>query len=282
VTMLDPTGRPAGRRALPVRWIACIAVLLLVAAMVGINAASAQQQPSGDNTATSVDDGQASDTSEDPAATDTTEDPAATDTSEDPAATDTSEDPAATDTTEAADDAQDPNGNINDLPVHDGVQRGAVFNPTPYGEIPGNTPQVLIQRPGSGRILPLNTEIRVRARFANFEPGFFADPATRYGLDSQRLNGEGNLQGHNHACIQRVNRRGEVPGERCDSFVVLEREGDSDIVAGIAPPLTAAGRYRICVDASGENHYEAARAFAQRGLPVDCVRVLVMNFGRRR
>jgi hypothetical protein len=165
--------------------------------------------------------------------------------------------------------------------LHDGVQRGAVFNPTPYGEIPGNTPQVLIQRPGSGRILPLNTEIRVRARFANFEPGLFADPATAYGVDPQRLNAQGNLRGHNHACIQRVLRSGAVPGERCDSFVVLAQEGTSDIVSGIAPPLTVAGRYRICVDASGGNHYEAARAFAQRGLPVDCVRVLVMNLGRR-
>jgi len=47
------------------------------------------------------------------------------------------------------------------------------------------------------------------------------------------------------------------------------------------PPLTRTGRYRLCVDAAAENHYPAARAFAQRGGPVDCVRVLAMNLGNR-
>ncbi|HSO52155.1 MAG TPA: hypothetical protein VL330_05280, partial [Actinomycetes bacterium] len=172
----------------------------------------------------------------------------------------------------------DPNGNINNLPLNSGVQTGTVFNPTPYGEVPGNTPQVLIQRPGSGRIVPLNREITVRVRFANFQPGFFSDPKAEYGVGTQRLNGDGNLQGHNHGCFQRVARNGSVPAETCDSFVVLSQEGTSDILTGIMPPLTQPGRYRFCADAAAENHYPAARAFAQRGGPVDCVRVLAMDF----
>jgi hypothetical protein len=202
--------------------------------------------------------------------------------------TDTTEVPDSTDTTDttgvdAGDDpAADPNGNINNLPLNSGVQTGTVFNPTPYGEVPGNTPQVLIQRPGSGRIVPLNREITVRVRFANFEPGFFSDPKAEYGVGTQRLNGDGNLQGHNHGCFQRVARNGSVPAETCNSFVVLQREGDSDILTGIMPPLTEPGRYRFCADAAAENHYPAARAFAQRGGPVDCVRVLAMDFRQLR
>jgi hypothetical protein len=157
-----------------------------------------------------------------------------------------------------------------------------VFNPTPYGEVPGNTPQVLIQRPGSGRIVPLNRELTVRVRFANFEPGFFSDPKAEYGVGTQRLNGQGNLQGHNHGCFQRIARDGSVPAETCDSFVVLSQEGTSDILTGIMPPLTQAGRYRFCADAAAENHYPAARAFAQRGGPMDCVRVLAMDFRQLR
>jgi hypothetical protein len=182
----------------------------------------------------------------------------------------------------AEEPAADPNGNINDLPLNSGIQTGTVFNPTPYGEVPGNTPQVLIQRPGSGRIVPLNREITVRVRFANFEPGFFSDPKAEYGVGTQRLNGDGNLQGHNHGCFQRVARNGSVPAETCNSFVVLQREGDSDILTGIMPPLTEPGRYRFCADAAAENHYPAARAFAQRGGPVDCVRVLAMDFRQLR
>ena len=157
-----------------------------------------------------------------------------------------------------------------------------MFNPTPYGEVPGSTPQVLIQRPGSGRIVPLNRELTVRVRFANFQPGFFSDPKAEYGVGTQRLNAQGVLQGHNHGCFQLVARDGSVPAETCDSFVVLSQEGTSDILTGIMPPLTKAGRYRFCADAAAENHYPAARAFAQRGGPMDCVRVLAMDFRQLR
>jgi hypothetical protein len=157
-----------------------------------------------------------------------------------------------------------------------------VFNPTPYGEVPGNTPQVLIQRPGSGRIVPLNRELTVRVRFKNFLPGFFSDPKAEYGVGTQRLDANGNLQGHNHGCFQRIARDGSVPAETCDSFVVLSQEGTSDILTGIMPPLTKPGRYRFCADAAAENHYPAARAFAQRGGPMDCVRVLAMDFSQLR
>ena len=176
----------------------------------------------------------------------------------------------------------DPNGNINNLPLNSGIQTGTVFNETPYGEVPGNTPQVLIQRPGSGRIIPLNREITVRVRFSNFEPGHFSDPKAEYGVGTQRLNAQGSLEGHNHGCFQRVARDGSVPAETCDSFVVLSQDGTSDILTGIMPPLTRAGRYRFCADAAAENHYPAARAFAQRGGPMDCVRVLAMDFSQLR
>jgi hypothetical protein len=181
-----------------------------------------------------------------------------------------------------ADPAADPNGNINNLPLNSGIQTGTVFNPVPYGEVPGATPQVLILRPGSGRIIPLNREIDIQARFSNFTPGFFSDPKSQYGQGTQRLDANGHLQGHNHACFQRVARDGSVPAETCDSFVVMSQEGTSDILTGIGPPLTQAGRYRLCVDAAAENHYPAARAFAQRGGPVDCVRVLAMDFRQLR
>jgi hypothetical protein len=141
---------------------------------------------------------------------------------------------------------------------------------------------VLILRPGSGRIIPINREINVRVRFSNFEPGFFSDPKAEYGVGTQRLNGQGNLQGHNHGCFQRVARNGSVPAETCDSFLVLSQEGTSDILTGVMPPLTQPGRYRFCADAAAENHYPAARAFAQRGGPVDCVRVLAMDFSQLR
>jgi hypothetical protein len=62
--------------------------------------------------------------------------------------------------------------------------------------------------------------------------------------------------------------------------VVMQQEGTSDILTGIGPPLTQPGRYRVCVDAAAGNHYPAARAFAQRGGPVDCVRVLAMDLNQ--
>jgi hypothetical protein len=258
-----------------------VLAVLIAAALAGAGAAAGAQEAAtngGGGTATTVADPSSDSTAPDDTTTDTT----GADSSD---TTDTTGDGSAdtTDTTGAAVDdgaeepAADANGNINNLPLNSGVQTGTVFNTTPYGEIPGNTPQVLVLRPGSGRIIPLNREIQFRARFSNFQPGFFSDPASEYGVGTQRLNEAGNLQGHNHACVQRVARDGSVPGERCDSFVVMQQEGTTDILTGIGPPLTQAGRYRVCIDAAAGNHYPAARAFAQRGGPVDCVRVLAMS-----
>jgi hypothetical protein len=276
--------RPPRRSGLRAPWVSGVLAVLVAAALAGAGAAAGAQESPDSATATTVadqpTDSGAADTTAPGDSTDTT---AAGDTTDTSAAdsTDTTAAGDSTDTTAADDQNADPNGNINNLPLNSGIQTGTVFNDTPYGEVPGNTPQVLVLRPGSGRIIPINREIQIRARFKNFEPGHFSDPKSQYGQGTQRLNGDGNLEGHNHACIQRIARDGSVPAETCDSFVVLSQDGTSDILTGIGPPLTKAGRYRVCVDAAAENHYPAARAFAQRGGPVDCVRVLAMNLGRR-
>jgi hypothetical protein len=282
--------RPPRRSGWRAPWVSGVLAVLIAAALAGAGAAAGAQEapPDAAGTETTVAGDQPADSGaaapDDPTTTTAADDGQGDDTD----TTDTTvvDDTATTDTTVAddggEDPAADPNGNINNLPLNSGIQTGTVFNPTPYGEVPGNTPQVLIQRPGSGRIVPLNREITVRVRFANFQPGFFSDPKAEYGVGTQRLNGEGKLQGHNHGCFQRVARNGSVPAETCDSFVVLSQEGTSDILTGIMPPLTQPGRYRFCADAAAENHYPAARAFAQRGGPVDCVRVLAMDFNQLR
>jgi hypothetical protein len=275
--------RPPRRSGWRAPWVSGVLAVLIAAALAGAGAAAgAQEAPNAADTATTVAGDQSSDTSTGDTTADTTTDTTTGDTTDTTAADDT----ATTDTTageDAGEDpAADPNGNINNLPLNSGIQTGTVFNETPYGEVPGDTPQVLIQRPGSGRIIPLNREITVRVRFSNFEPGHFSDPKAEYGVGTQRLNGQGHLEGHNHGCFQRVARDGSVPAETCDSFVVLSQEGTSDILTGIMPPLTRAGRYRFCADAAAENHYPAARAFAQRGGPMDCVRVLAMDLSQLR
>jgi hypothetical protein len=251
-----------------------LSVALFAATLIAFDASSSSAQQATETTVASTDTTGAPDTTG-PAATDTT---AAPDTTG-PAATDTSG-VDVTATTAPAGNGDD--GNINNLPLHDGSQKGGVFNPVPYGEIPANTPQVAIQRPGSGRILPLNQEIQIRALVQNFQPGFFNDPNTQYGVDPQRLNADGNLQGHNHACIQRLLRNGLPASTKCDSFVVLQQEGTGNVISGVGPPITTAGRYRVCVDDASGAHYVAARAFAQQGGPVDCVRVLFMRLRGRR
>lgn len=275
--------RPPRRSGWRAPWVAGVLAVLVAAALAGAGAAAGAQEaaPNGD-TATTVADGSSDSTA--PATDDTTTDSTATDdtTTDTTATEDTTTDTTGADDGAAEEPAADPNGNINNLPLNSGIQTGTVFNPVPYGEVPANTPQVLILRPGSGRIVPLNRELTVRVRFSHFQPGFFSDPKAEYGVGTQRLNQSGDVQGHNHGCFQRVARDGSVPGEACDSFLVLAQEGTSDILTGIMPPLTKAGRYRLCVDAAAGNHYPATRAFAQRGGPVDCVRVLAMSFRQLR
>jgi hypothetical protein len=261
-----------------------LAVALFSATFIAFDRSTSSAQQAPETTVAASDTSTPSDVTDTTGGADTTGTtaPAATDTTE-PAASDTTDTTGAdVTTTTAPAEGDGPDGNINNLPLHDGSQKGGVFNPVPYGEIPANTPQVAIQRPGSGRILPLNQELQVRALVQNFQPGFFNDPKTQYGVDPQRLNGDGNLQGHNHACFQRLGRDTLPVSTKCDSFVVLEQQGTSNVITGVAPPITTAGRYRLCVDDASGAHYVAVRAFAQQGGPVDCVRVLVMaQRGRR-
>jgi hypothetical protein len=276
--------RPPRRSGWRAPWVSGVLAVLIAAALAGAGAAAGAQEAPDSATESSVADQPTDSTATGDTTTDTTagDSGATDDTSTDTTATDdTSTDTTGADNA-AQDPAADPNGNLNNLPLNNGEQPDQiVFNDVPYGEIPTATPQVLVLRPGSGRIIPLNREINLRARFSNFRPGTFSDPKTEYGEGTQRLDENGFLNGHNHACIQRVARNGSVPGERCDSFVVMSQEGTSDILTGIGPPLTRPGRYRVCIDAAAGNHYPAARAFAQRGGPVDCVRVLALNLGRR-
>jgi hypothetical protein len=260
--------KPPGRSRLLLALGLSVALLSATLLAFDRSASSAQQAP--ETTVAASDAGAATDTTGASGATDTTS-----------PASDTTDTTGADVTTTTAPAGNGDDGNINNLPLHDGTQKGGVFNPVPYGEIPANTPLVVIQRPGSGRILPLNQEIKIRATVENFQPGFFNDPKTQYGVDPQRLNAQGNLQGHNHACIQRIPADGQV-ASKCDSFVVLEQEGTTNVISGIGPPITVPGRYRVCVDDASGAHYVAVRAFAQQGGPVDCVRVLFMRLRARR
>jgi len=273
VSLSPSSRRRSGRPRLRARWVAGLLAVLLGAALASVGAvAGAQQAPGTDPSATSAPETSAPDTS--------APETSAPETS----APDTSAPETSAPETSAPDDpgADDPNGNINNLPLNNGSQVGTVFNSVPYGEIPADAPQVLILRPGSGRILPLNRELNIRVRFKNFLPGFFSDPATGYGVGPQRLDQNGHLQGHNHACFQRVAANNAVPDDPCASFVVLAQEGTSDILTGIAPPITQPGRYKLCADAASEFHYVGARAFAREGGSTDCVRVLVMDFRQLR
>ena len=181
-----------------------LSVALFSATLIAFDRSTSSAQQAPDTTVASTDTSQSSDTT---AATDTTDTTASSDTTDTTGAD-------ATTTTALAGNGDD--GNINNLPLHDGTQKGGVFNPVPYGEIPANTPQVVIQR------IPSNGQ-----------------------LDTE-----------------------------CDSFVVLEQEGTTNVISGVGPPITVAGRYRVCVDDASGAHYVAVRAFAQQGGPVDCVRVL--------
>ena len=276
MTLFHPSGRPTGRSRWPGPLVVGLAAVLLAATLLGFGTAGAQQAP--DPTETSA---TSEPTTTEPDATTTTTEPDADAATTTTTTTDPTVD-ATTTTTPAGGGNGFSNDNVNNLPAHDGTQKGDVFNSVPFGEIPEATPQVLVLRPGSGRLVPLNREITIRARFSNFEPGHFSDPKTQYGISPQRLNSAGHLEGHNHGCIQRIARSGAVPDVKCNSFVVLEQEGTSDILTGVAPPLTEPGRYRVCVDAASETHYVGVRAFAQQGGPVDCVRILALDFSQLR
>jgi len=139
----------------------------------------------------------------------------------------------------------------------------------------------LIVFPPNGATFRLGKKIKIILRSRNIQYGFFEDPNTRYYARPQTLNRFGNIQGHNHITIQKLESLGSPPSAKnplyFEGLNEVGRRGELRTI--ISPDLfkeTGPGIYRICTMTSSRSHLPVFMPVARRGPQDDCIRINII------
>ena len=175
------------------------------------------------------------------------------------------------------------------IPPVNGVQRkegGQSCGNTPMGLIPDVNQMYssLITSPRDQGEFDASVNNTIKVDIANLEAGFFNNPNKDYYLVPQPLNKLGQIQGHVHITMQKLD--GGVPDPTKFAFF----KGVNDKGKGPQGRLLEAtvnanfikedGLYRICTLSGSDGHQPAIAPVLQRGPADDCIRVTVKNAGQ--
>ena len=159
-------------------------------------------------------------------------------------------------------------------------QRFSTCSITVFGSIPSfdNMVSTIILEPTNGELITKGNNITVKIQSIGIEYGFFDDPTVSYYVSPQTLNSAGEIQGHNHITIQKLNEFDSPPDPRTPVFFkglnevstngVLQTEVDGSV-------FNISGIYRICTMTATRSHAPVLMPVARRGTVDDCIRVLV-------
>ncbi|KAJ3367607.1 hypothetical protein GGF31_007420 [Allomyces arbusculus] len=168
--------------------------------------------------------------------------------------------------------------------IADGTQKRTVTcSQTVQGVIPAFDKMVstIILTPASGARIKRGQDINVSVRTQNMQLGFFEDPASRYYLSPQTLNGQGVIEGHQHVALQRLGNGQTPPDPRSEQlafFKGLDQKSNNNVLTVTIPGanLTQAGTYRLCTITGTRSHQPVIMPVARRGSQDDCIRFEVV------
>ncbi|RHZ35426.1 hypothetical protein [endosymbiont GvMRE of Glomus versiforme] len=170
------------------------------------------------------------------------------------------------------------------LPSNEGKQiRDGFFSTTQQGEIPNinNMVSSLIIKPDFNQKLPSNKAFDVTVITSNLELGHFSNADNRYYSFSQCLNNKGQIKGHQHVTVQKINDKNPPDAKDFVFFAGLNKKPDNSGILSVsvnATSLLNPGLYRICVMSSSFSHQPLLMPIAKRGAQDDCIRIeLVQN-----
>ncbi|RIA98674.1 hypothetical protein C1645_748894 [Glomus cerebriforme] len=153
------------------------------------------------------------------------------------------------------------------------------------GEIPtaDNMVSAIIIEPRNNQRIPSNQPFFVRTKISNLDTGFFSDPTIDYYQIPQTLNDNGQIQGHSHITIQKIDGK-SVPDPTVFAFFKgLNDKADNGVLSvNVTTGLPSAGLYRICTMNASNSHQPVVMPVAQRGSQDDCIRVNVVPPKSRR
>jgi len=150
---------------------------------------------------------------------------------------------------------------------------------TPIGQLPSVNQMVscIITNPRNGQVIKRNQPFTVDIKLANLETGLFSDPNFDYYDLPQELNAQGQVKGHSHITIQRLNGN-SVPDAKVFAFFKgLNGKAKGGVLSQLVENgLPQRGTHRICTMNSANTHQCVVMPVAQRGAQDDCIRVQVV------
>jgi len=164
------------------------------------------------------------------------------------------------------------------MPITDGKQvKTGSCNPAPIGLIPAtsNMPSCKFVFPKNNDVIQENKPFNIKLRVSKLETGNFVNAQTNYFAAPQQLNKKGQVIGHSHVVVERINNiRQDTPTDP-NVFAFFKGVNDKADAQGI---LTAtvekglpAGTYRLSSIIAAANHQPVIVPVAQRGTLDDAV-----------
>lgn len=160
----------------------------------------------------------------------------------------------------------------------DGLQvKAGSCNPTIMGVIAStsNMPRSKFSFPKNGQVIQADTAFTLQMKIGNLQTGNFVNPNANYYAAPQTVNGGGDIIGHSHVTIQKID---DVASPNpLDPTVFAFFKGFNNVAANgiltadVPAPGLPSGFYRMCSINAAANHQPVLVAVAQHGSLDDCV-----------
>ena len=153
-------------------------------------------------------------------------------------------------------------------------------NPAPLGVIAStaNMPSCKFVFPKNGQTIAANQDFTLQMAIRNLNTGFFTNPNQNYFAAPQTVDGAGNINGHSHVVIERINSLDQTTPTDPTQFVFfkgLNDKAQNGVLSATVPGGLPAGVYRMASINSSANHQPALVAVAQHGSLDDIVYVSI-------
>jgi len=165
------------------------------------------------------------------------------------------------------------------LKVSNGTQiRTGFCSSQTQGQIPNfeKMTSSIITFPKNGGTVTAGKNFTAVVKVNNLQTGKFSDPVNDYYDRPQELNGNGEILGHSHITIQKLNGD-RVPDARVFAFFKgLNLAAVRGVLTQVVN-LPVPGVYRMCTMSSSFTHQPVVMPVAQRGAQDDCIRFKVVK-----
>ncbi|GBE78481.1 hypothetical protein BKA93DRAFT_537108 [Sparassis latifolia] len=166
---------------------------------------------------------------------------------------------------------------VPQLPITNGQQiKNGSCNPAPMGIIAStnNMPSAKFVFPANMGTVKANTNFTVTMAISNLATGFFVNADENYFAAPQTTDSAGNVKGHSHLVIERLNSLNQTTPTNPSQFAFFKGLNDAAQNGTLTAQVTGglpAGVYRMASINSAANHQPVLVAVAQHGTLDDMI-----------